>query len=139
MCMMMDVYSGRIYMTMPDENGGISEMIAVRESEAVYHMYSRESNGDWVDDGTVEQNMYEDICGDIIRVLTSFADEYDSFKYDSKLDAYVHITNNTIVTFKDGKLYTLMITEGEEEQMLLFTDYDNTVIEIPNVKDPEVK
>lgn len=136
-----DVESGRYYMTMPDENGGIAEMIAVRESEAVYHMYSRSSasDGKWRDGGTVEQDMHEAICGSIISTITLLASEYDNFKFDSKLGVYVHISDNAVASFKDGKLYSLTLREGDMEVTILFTDYGNTVIEIPDiVKNPEV-
>lgn len=135
----MDVESERYYMTMPNDNGGIAEMIAVRESEAVYHMYRRMPDDDWEDAGTVEQDMYEAICGGTINVIAMLAAEYDNFKYDSELGAYVHIEGKAVVSFKDGKLYSFTLIEGDMERTILFTDYGNTVIEIPDiVKNPEV-
>ena len=137
----MDVESGRYYMTVPDDNGGIGEMIAVRESEAAYHMYSRSSasDGKWIDGGIVEQDMHEAICGGTINIITMFASEYDNFKFDSKLGAYVHISDNTVASFKGGKLYSLTLRENDMEGTILFTDYGTTVIEIPDiVKNPEV-
>lgn len=137
----MDVESGRYYMTMPNDNGGIGEMIAVRESEAAYHMYSRSSasDGKWIDGDIVEQDMHEAICGSIISRITLLASEYDNFKFDSKLGVYVHIDGNTVASFKGGKLYSLTLRVNDMEGTILFTDYGTTVIEIPDiVKNPEV-
>ena len=116
----MDVESGRYYMTMPNDNGGIGEMIAVRESEAAYHMYSRSSasDGKWIDSGIVEQDMHEAICGGTINMITMFASEYDNFKFDSKLGAYVHISDNAVASFKGGKLYsrTIMVVYYKQKR-----------------------
>ena len=137
----MDVESGRYYMTVPNDNGGIGEMIAVRESEAAYHMYSRSSasDGKWIDSGIVEQDMHEAICGGTINMITMFASEYDNVKFDSKLGVYVHIDGNTVAYFKGGKLYQRTLRVYDMEGTILFTDYGTTVIEIPDiVKNPEV-
>ena len=137
----MDVESGRYYMTVPNDNGGIGEMIAVRESEAAYHMYSRSSasDGKWIDSGIVEQDMHEAICGGTINMITMFASEYDNFKFDSKLGVYVHIDGNTVASFKGGKHNQLKLRVNDMEGTIFFNDYGTTVIEIPDiVKNPEV-
>lgn len=135
-------------------------VIIVKTKDGKLIQYEKNSDGSWEKDEITENvliSLYDDLFLSYAMLCPNFRYEFDKFSYDEKTNSYIfdgeegknEITTNLIGEDKRGQYYKAIVkiengrlvevcaylsNQGNNPlRKIVFSDYDSTSIEVPNI------